>query len=222
MTAAAAIFDVDGTLVRADVLDYYLFLVQRLLPAGQRFKRIAAACLKAPYWLALDRIDRAKFNESFYRSYQGLPRERAVGLAEECFESVFRERLLGPVIERLQVHRRNGDRLILVSGSLDFLLQPLAKHVGAEACLCPGLNEEEGTFTGRMSGPPVIGEEKAERIRRYAREHGLDLAACHAYADSSSDLPILSLTGHATVVNPGFFLRREARRRGWEILNVGS
>lgn len=220
MTATAAIFDVDGTLVRADVIDYYLFLVQRLLPAGQRFRRVAAVVLKAPYWLALDRFDRAKFNQSFYRCYEGLPRERVAAAALECFDTILRDRLLGPVVARLEEHRRRGERLILVSGSLDFLLEPLARHLGAEACLCPGLDEVEGSFTGRLTCPPVIGEEKANRMKNYAHTHGIDLALCHAYADSSSDLPILNLAGRATVVNPGFFLKREARRRGWEILNT--
>jgi len=220
MTATAAIFDVDGTLVRADVIDYYLFLVQRLLPAGQRFRRVASVVLKAPYWLALDRFDRAKFNQSFYRSYEGLSREKVAAAASECFENILKERLLDPVVERLEEHRLRGDRLILVSGSLDFLLDPLARHLGAEACLCPALDEEEGSFTGRMTCPPVIGEEKANRMRIYAQTHGIDLSLCHAYADSSSDLPILSLAGRATVVNPGYFLKREARRRGWEILNT--
>lgn len=218
MSASAAIFDVDGTLLHSDVLDYYIALIRRLLPRGPRLRRLAALYLKAPYWFALDQVDRAKFNISFYRSYRGLAREPSQALAQDCFQSLFKGRLYQPVIERLEQHRRQGDRIVLVSGSLDFLLQPLAQYLRADACLCPGLHDTEGIFTGEMTGPPIIGEAKATRLRSYAQEQNLDLASCHAYADSRSDLPILNLAGHVTVVNPGFSLRREAKRRGWEIL----
>ena len=38
-----------------------------------------------------------------------------------------------------------------------------------------------------------------------------------AYSDSANDLPMLSLVGHAVAVNPDSALRREARRRNWEV-----
>lgn len=218
MNAVAAIFDVDGTLVRANAVDYYLFLVRRLFPRAEGLKRTAWAAVKAPYWFLLDRIDRVLFNESFYRCYEGLSSGRAAELAEACFEGVFKRRLNHPAAARLEDHRNRGDRVLLVSGTLDFLLRPLAHSLGVEACLCPSLQEEEGSFTGRLDSRPVVGLEKAERIRRYAAEHGLDLGASFAYADSASDLPVLEMVGHPVVVNAGFFLKREASRRGWEIL----
>ena len=54
---------------------------------------------------------------------------------------------------------------------------------------------------------------------RLAAEHGVDLADCHAYGDSISDLPLLELVGHPVAVNPDFRLAREARRRGWGVVD---
>jgi putative phosphoserine phosphatase / 1-acylglycerol-3-phosphate O-acyltransferase len=39
-----------------------------------------------------------------------------------------------------------------------------------------------------------------------------------AYADDGSDLPFLASVGHPAAVRPRPALRREAVRRGWEII----
>jgi HAD superfamily hydrolase (TIGR01490 family) len=218
MTGVAAIFDVDGTLVRANVVDHYLFLVRRLFSGAERWTRISAAAVKAPYWLVLDRMDRSRFNESFYRSYRGIPGHAAARVAEACFEGLFARRWIDAALQRLLSHRERGERIVLVSGSLDFILKPHARHLGAEACLCPSLEREEESFSGRLAGAPMVGEEKAACVRRYAEGNGVDLRSSYAYGDSLTDVPVLEAVGHAAVVNPGFRLRRTALRRGWEIL----
>ena len=218
--AAAAIFDVDGTLVRADVVDYYLFLVSAaLLSRGQKIRRYLAAFTKAPYWFVLDRFDRAKFNRNFYRSYRGLSGQQMAELREACFKEVQASRLIHETVRELEEHRNRGDKIVLVSGSLDFLLDPLARHLRADACLCPSLVEEEGSFSGELKGAPVIGEEKARLVRRYAQEHGLDLSESYAYADSVSDLPLLELVGRPIAVHPDRRLRKHAKKGGWRILD---
>src|SRR4030095_7549192 len=63
----------------------------------------------------------------------------------------------------------------------------------------------------------VPGPGKSDAITALAKAEGLDLERCSAYSDSVNDTPMLSLVGHAVAVNPDSALRREARRRGWEM-----
>ena len=49
----------------------------------------------------------------------------------------------------------------------------------------------------------------------YAALHGLDLAETVAYADSTSDLPMLEAVGFPVAVNPEMRLAALARKRGW-------
>ena len=51
----------------------------------------------------------------------------------------------------------------------------------------------------------------------YAGQHGLDLAECVAYADSTSDLPMLEAAGYPVAVNPETKLAAIARKRGWHV-----
>ena len=46
---------------------------------------------------------------------------------------------------------------------------------------------------------------------------GLDLGECSAYSDSVNDVPMLSLVGHPTVVNPDPELRSHAIANEWRI-----
>jgi HAD superfamily hydrolase (TIGR01490 family) len=76
----------------------------------------------------------------------------------------------------------------------------------------------DGTYTGRIDGPFVYREGKAEAVRHLAEREGFDLAECYAYSDSESDLPFLRLVGHPVAVNPDAALARVAREEGWEVV----
>ena len=49
----------------------------------------------------------------------------------------------------------------------------------------------------------------------YATAEGLELSESVAYADSSSDLPMLEAVGYPVAVNPEVRLATIARKRGW-------
>jgi phosphoserine phosphatase len=55
-----------------------------------------------------------------------------------------------------------------------------------------------------------------------AAERGYRLAACFAYSDSITDLPLLEAVGHPRAVNPDRALRKVARRRGWPVLQFAT
>jgi HAD superfamily hydrolase (TIGR01490 family) len=76
----------------------------------------------------------------------------------------------------------------------------------------------DGAYTGRIDGPFVYREGKAQAVRELAAREGIDLAASYAYSDSESDLPFLRLVGHPVAVNPDAPLARVAREEGWEVV----
>ena len=53
-------------------------------------------------------------------------------------------------------------------------------------------------------------------------EHDIDLERSFAYADSSSDLPMLSAVGNPCAMNPDFKLRTTARAYQWAVLELDS
>jgi putative phosphoserine phosphatase/1-acylglycerol-3-phosphate O-acyltransferase len=57
-------------------------------------------------------------------------------------------------------------------------------------------------------------------VRKWADEHGVDLAESWAYSDSVFDTPLLSAVGHPTAVNPDLRLQFVATLRRWPIRHL--
>jgi len=220
----AAFFDVDGTLVRATTVHYYLFFMRRVFSKRKACKlmRELSLYLKIPYWMILDQIDRELFDRSFYASFKKLPTQETMALAKSCFDDLIRGRLLGVVVEKVRWHRERGDQVILLSGSPDFVLKPLSDYLEADALLCSALEVSGGCFTGKLAGDPVVGLVKVRKALQYAKDHYVDLSRSYVYADGSSDIPVLKTVGNPVAVCPNFCLRRAAKKNGWPILFDGS
>jgi alcohol-forming fatty acyl-CoA reductase len=62
---------------------------------------------------------------------------------------------------------------------------------------------------------PPTGEARAQALFDYCAAHDLDPAESVAYADSTSDLPMLEAVGFPVAVNPETRLAALARKRGW-------
>ncbi|HEX5269575.1 MAG TPA: HAD-IB family hydrolase, partial [Gemmataceae bacterium] len=113
--------------------------------------------------------------------------------------------------------RRQGHRVVLVTGGLDLVMAPLAQHIGPADVIATHLVERDGVLTGEIDGPPIADERKGELVREYAGKHGIDLAQSFAYTDSHGDLPMLECVGRPAAVNPDRRLRRLAAARGWRV-----
>lgn len=213
---ALALFDVEGVILDATVAHFYAWLRTRGMPAPDRTVWLARHAAKAPGWLAADRSSRAAFNRRFYREYAGLPALELRAHAREALSDFILPRMRHGAVRRIRAHRRRGDRVVLVTGALDFLVEPLA-HL-ADELVAARMDERRGALTGELAEPPLTAEGRAALATRLAADRGVALADCHAYADGISDLPLLDAVGHPHAVNPDFRLAREARRRRWPVL----
>ncbi|HMD46177.1 MAG TPA: HAD-IB family phosphatase, partial [Acidimicrobiales bacterium] len=210
-----AVFDLEHTLLSANVVDSYAWLATRHLPAGRRAGFVADLVSQGPSLLALDRRDRGDFLRFFYRRYEGAP---VAQLEADGWELFFRQLLLQSFpegIARVRQHRRLGHRTLLITGALDVVVAPLAPLF--DDIVCARLGQADGRFTGQLENLPPIGEARALLLDDYAAEHGIDLAEAVAYADSASDLAMLEAVGFPVAVNPETRLAAIARRRGWHV-----
>lgn len=211
----AAIFDVDGTLVGSNVVSYYAWLRMQELPLAARPLWLASFLSKIPYYWALDKVSRTHFNRAFYKNYRGWKPSRARQLGYESFAGFTLDRIYPGALERLREHKEAGHRIVLLSGALDFLLEPFKDL--ADDVLSASLEEEDGIYTGELKGAPVAGDARARMLASFARRRSVDLSRSYAYADSISDLPMLEAVGNPVAVNPDRRLKAAAEERGWEI-----
>jgi len=214
---AAAFFDVDGTLLKSTIVHYYIWLRFALLPLLLKYFWLIGFLPKTVYYLILDSISRTRFNRAFYRNYRGMKVTEIKALSTEMFETSLRPKIFAEAVSQIQEHKEQGTTVVLITGSIDFIVQPIADYLGADAVLAPQLREENGRFTGELTTEPLIGEEKAKAVQRYASQYEISLEESYAYGDSQSDLPLLECVGNPVAVNPSKTLRQKALASGWEI-----
>jgi alcohol-forming fatty acyl-CoA reductase len=212
---ALAFFDVEGVVLDTTIAHFYAWLRTRDMPELDRLVWSAGLAARVPGWLQVDRRSRAAFNRRFYRLYRDLPARELRAQAAAALPDFIQPRIQHEAVRRVRAHRRRGDRVVLMTGALDFLVDSL-RHLGDEL-IAARLVERTGRFTGELAEPPLTADGRASHAARLAAEHGLELADCHAYGDSIADLPLLELVGHPHPINPDFRLAREARRRGWPV-----
>ena len=111
--------------------------------------------------------------------------------------------------------RHAGDKKILTSGSLSFLVQDIANHLGIEDSFGTDAEYAGDRFTGKIAGIPNFSEEKVRRIKIWMESRQFE--KIYAYSDSIHDLPLLQFADISTAVNPDKKLRSEAEKRSWSI-----
>lgn len=219
---AASYFDVDGTLISLNLVDPTLFYLLNQPTPLQSARKFGRALLKAPAMVLAEWFDRRLFNELLFSTYEGMSEDRLRLLADEVFERQMLPALYSEAVDLVEKSRSAGHEIVLVSGMPDFVLERLAHHLGGCALICNRLEMRNQMATGKLLMPVVAGPEKARLIRHHARERGYDLDDCHAYSDSYSDVPMLSVVGHPAAVNPDPRLALMARAYRWPMFRLSG
>ncbi len=213
-----AAFDLENTLIASNVVESYSWLATRRLNTPERIRYVARTLREAPGLLSMDRKDRADFLRYFYRRYEDAPVEQIEADAAELLAQLIMTKSFPAGLRRVREHRALGHRTVLITGALSFAvegLRPLFDEIVAADMTKRG----DGTYSGELSTVPPTGETRAQILADYCRAEGFRLEECVAYADSTSDLPLLEAVGFPVAVNPETRLAAIARKRGWLVEN---
>lgn len=219
-TRGAAFYDLDGTLVSTNLVHSFAFYARNDQGILRSVGRTAAILAGLPLFAVADLYSRKVFNDIFFKWYKGQSHDRLRFLADRLFEEVIRPAIYPGTMPLLEKSKSIGLRQVVVTGALDITIQPLLRHLGVTEYVANRLEFENGRATGRLKPPVMASASKASWIRVYSEREGLSLNDCYAYADSMSDLPMLSVVGHPTATNPDLRLRSTALRHDWPIVSL--
>ena len=217
---AAAFYDLDGTLLSTNLVHAFGFYARNDQGILRSLRRTAATLLGIPLFLAADLYSRKVFNDLFFKWYRNQSEDRLRFLSQDLFEEVIEPSIYPGTRELLEKSRSLGLRQVVVTGALDISIEPLLRHLGIEEYVANRLEFVDGVATGRLIPPVMASATKASWIRTYAEREKISLSDCFCYADSMSDLPMLSMVGHPTATNPDLRLRSTALRHDWPILSL--
>src|ERR1035438_6761170 len=115
----ASYFDVDGTLVRTNLVHPTLYYLLHQPTPVRTLKSLARAAMQAPQMLLAEMRDRRLFNELLFSVYEGTSEDRLHVLADDAFDSVIKKALYPDAKSLVQRCRDQGQDVVLISGALD-------------------------------------------------------------------------------------------------------
>ncbi len=210
-----AAFDLENTIIASNVVFSYAWLATRNLTPRDRMRFTMKTLTEAPGLLALDQRDRTDFLRHFYRRYEGASVAEMDRLGTELLADHILTKAFPAALRRVREHRRLGHRTVLITGALNIVVEPLGPLF--DDVICAEMSQQDGRYTGELLSVPPTGEVRAQALRDFAEANDFDLAESVAYADSSSDLPLLDAVGFPVAVNPETRLASMAIKRGWLI-----
>jgi len=190
MSRPIAAFDFDGTLLDGDCLLILHSLVRsplgrlidglRLLPALLQWK----CGLRSTAWFKQAVLQRLLTPAMHGRT---IPRRQA--LLNTHLANALWQRLRPEALARLEWHRQQGHRVVIVSASPRCLLQPIAERLAVELIATETTDPCSGT-TIELRSPNCKGPEKIQRLNQWLQSplHSVEL---HAYGDSRGDRELL-------------------------------
>lgn len=188
-----AAFDFDGTITTRDSL------LPFLLYASGKWKTFSKLLFLSPALLgySLNLLSRQEAKERTLKNFfSGKPLKELQATAKAFAHSETLKRLIKKsALERLQWHKNQHHRCILVSASIDLYLEPWTQLMGFDDLLCSNVEIiNDQTISGRLSGLNCRGEEKIRRLETLLGPK--DSYILYAYGDSSGDKELLQLADY--------------------------
>ena len=208
--ARVAVFDLDGTISASDTFLLYLWGWLRQHPRR---------CLQAwrlPAVLArylFGGFDRGRFKSDLLRVVIG-PAARAEVMAwSEAFVAGLAPPFLHvQALAAISRHREAGDRLVLLSASVDLYVPLIGARLGFDETICTGVAWDGDRLDGRLTTANRRGDEKRRVIDTLrAQFPGATFAA---YGNAGSDFAHLSCVEEPLLVNASAGARRRGKRLG--------
>ena len=186
------VMDMDSTLIRIEVID-------ELARAHGVGEQVAAITRRA----MMGEMD---YDRSL-RERVGLLRGLDSAVLSEIAENL-------PLTEGaetlLRVLKRLGYRTAVISGGFSVAAQALQKRLGIDFAWSNTLEIADGKLTGRVLGPIVNAQRKAEILEELSRREGVPLDQVIAIGDGANDLLMLQKAGHGIAFHAKPKLREAA------------
>ncbi len=159
--------------------------------------------------------------KTFLGFYRGRELQPFADSADDFYHQYLQPNLAPAVVNKLKWHQEQGHLTVLVTGSIDYYLQPVMEDLKIDHLLCTHLEiGSDGLLTGRSLGPVCVGKTKVNLAGQLAQNQGIDLDRSFAYGNSELDIPIMKHVGHPVVVNATPGLRKYALQFSWPELST--
>ena len=187
MSKKIVFFDFDGTITTDDSLLKFI----RFVVGDRRFLLglVVLSPMLVLYKLKLIPNYKAKqYMLSWF--FKGMSKDAFLKVANE-YSLVHIDKILRPkAIEKINWHKNQGHKVVVVSASIECWLRPWCEKNGLE-CIGTKLEIKDDIVTGKLLSKNCYGVEKVNRIKEIYNLK--DFEYIYSYGDSSGDKQMLEL-----------------------------
>jgi HAD superfamily hydrolase (TIGR01490 family) len=215
---ALAIFDLDNTLIAGDSdHSWGEFLVAQSIVDSQIYKEMNDK-FYADYESGC--LDIFAYLEFSVEPLTRLSMEKLQSLHKQFMRDVINPIKLKGAEDLINQHRQAGDRLLIITSTNRFIVEPICKSIGIDEIIATDLEIIDGKYSGKVMGIPTFQEGKVQRFNQWLEEQKESSDGSYFYSDSINDMPMLLEVAHPIAVDPDSALRKEAESRHWKIISL--
>ena len=208
------IFDVDYTVIKKTSAWY--FILEALAEKAISISRLRKLPLE---WLRYKMgIPNTDFIEEAVKHLAGLEEKTVNAIAQAAFTRRMKANIYTSAAQLIKEIQQRGERAVFATSSLGIIVQPLKSFLGISESIASVLEFSQGKATGRIAGVSLFGDKKKIAVAEWLKKQQIDPQDVCFYSDSYTDIPLMEYCGRAIAVNPDRFLKREAKKRGWQIM----
>jgi HAD superfamily hydrolase (TIGR01490 family) len=217
-TSRLAIFDLDRTLIPGSSLAHLARVAVRqgLLPPRRAVAAGAREALFRFQGASPSQLERIGTRAA--RAAAGMELAALLPAIEVAADEIVDQMSAGAhylVDEQLAA----GSFCVILSASPQELVEAVSLRLGTHRGVGTRVQHAAGHLTGEIDGSLCYGLAKIGRL--VSSLGRIDLRDAAAYADSISDLPLLTAVGRPVAVNPDRELLGHAEEHGWPVLRLG-
>ena len=188
------VFDMDSTLIQAEVIDE----LAELCGVGKEVKEITHRAMNGE-------ID---FDESLRLRVSKLK-----GLDVSRMQEVLENLPLTPGVEEfIKTIKLLGYKVALISGGFSYFADALKKRLGLDYSFANELEIKDGKLTGMVTGTIVNANQKAILVKLISQQENISLEQVVAIGDGANDLPMLATAGLGIAFHAKDVVRKAAQQ----------
>ena len=172
-------FDMDSTLITIECIDE----MAKFAGCGAEVAAITEAAMRGEI---------SDYDESLRQRVKLLK-----GQSLSIMKRLIEERLvLSPGVAKFtHAARERQLKMIVLSGGFHPIVDEVASMIQADACCANRLGEEQGYLDGSLIGPIVNAQAKAQYLKDFASQWGVEMHQTIAIGDGANDLAMMATAG---------------------------
>ncbi len=214
---SAAIFDIDGTILRnvSSERVFFHYLLDKRIVTFKDLLRFANVFVNNLLFLKGLYVRKNKY----YLKSKAYEEVFSPIHINECFEERIAPYVSVAALEEIHRLKGAGYFIILLSGTLSPLVECFRKYCNADIGVGTSLAvDNEGLITGEIDGIHSYSNGKVQIVNRLAAEHNIDLSSSYAYANQYLDIKFMRMVRHPIAVNASLMLLLHAKINHWKIV----